>query len=181
MAKLQFITARLKRDAKAAEADARASHEARARLLGAEHPDAVSSLEATAEAVYRQAGRAKEAEALFKQAHELRQKLAAARGGGGTAAEEEEAEDPQAAISAAGLGDCLRLRGQWEEAEAAYNDAIGLRRRHLGDYHPDAANVLAGLADNVKGEGRFSQAEPLYRQVRSNLMGWGGAGCGAVG
>ncbi|PNW72523.1 hypothetical protein CHLRE_16g687966v5 [Chlamydomonas reinhardtii] len=174
VAKLQFITARLKRDAKAAEADARASHEARARLLGAEHPDAVSSLEATAEAVYRQAGRAKEAEALFKQAHELRQKLAAARGGGGTAAEEEEAEDPQAAISAAGLGDCLRLRGQWEEAEAAYNDAIGLRRRHLGDYHPDAANVLAGLADNVKGEGRFSQAEPLYRQVlalRQQVLG----------
>ncbi|KAG2434300.1 hypothetical protein HXX76_008023 [Chlamydomonas incerta] len=174
VAKLQFITARLKRDAKAAEADARASHEARSRLLGPDHPDAVSSLEATAEAVYRQAGRAAEAEALFKQAHTLRQKLAAARGGGGGAdgeGQEDEDEDPQAAISAAGLGDCLRLRGQWEEAEAAYNDAVGLRRRRLGDYHPDAANALAGLADNVKGEGRFSQAEPLYRQVRRRGAG----------
>ena len=63
------------------------------------------------------------------------------------------------------LGDVLRDRGAYEEAEPL------LRRVHestvasLGPNHPHALSSVHHLAFLLKSEGKFTEAEPLYRRA----------------
>jgi tetratricopeptide (TPR) repeat protein len=40
-----------------------------------------------------------------------------------------------------------------------------MRKRLLGEDHPNVANSLNNLASLYKSQGRFSEAEPLYQQA----------------
>ena len=43
--------------------------------------------------------------------------------------------------------------------------ALELRKRLLGDEHPDVATSLNNLASLYYSQGRYSEAEPLYVQA----------------
>nr|MDZ8043395.1 tetratricopeptide repeat protein [Nostoc sp. DedQUE02] len=43
-----------------------------------------------------------------------------------------------------------------------YIEALSMRKRLLGDEHPDIANSLNNLAVLYNLQGRYSEAEPLY-------------------
>ncbi|MEH2024527.1 tetratricopeptide repeat protein, partial [Nostoc sp.] len=55
--------------------------------------------------------------------------------------------------------------GRYSEAEPLYQQALALRKRLLGDNHPDVANSLNNLAGLYKSTRRYSEAEPLYQQA----------------
>ncbi len=51
------------------------------------------------------------------------------------------------------------------EAEPMYQQALALRKRLLGDKHPDVADSLNNLAALYKFTRRYSEAEPLFQQA----------------
>ena len=53
----------------------------------------------------------------------------------------------------------------YEQAEPLYRQALALRKRLLGDNHPDVATSLHNLANLYRNQGRYNEAEPLYLQV----------------
>jgi len=42
---------------------------------------------------------------------------------------------------------------------------LKIRRKLLGDRHPDVAGSLNNLAGLYKAQGRFAEAEPLYEEA----------------
>jgi non-specific serine/threonine protein kinase/serine/threonine-protein kinase len=54
---------------------------------------------------------------------------------------------------------------QYADAERQFERALSLRRRELGEKHPDALAVLGSLAAAYERHGDFKKAEPLYKQV----------------
>ncbi|WP_343327452.1 tetratricopeptide repeat protein, partial [Geitlerinema sp. PCC 9228] len=59
-------------------------------------------------------------------------------------------------------------------AEPLYRQALEMRKRLLGEQHPDVATSLSSLAILYKDQGRYEEAEPLYRQaleMRKRLLG----------
>ena len=72
------------------------------------------------------------------------------------------------------LGNTYRQLGEYPAAEPHLEQARGLRRRELGDEHPDTLLSMNSLADLYDSQGRYGDAEPLYRQtldVRRSVLG----------
>jgi eukaryotic-like serine/threonine-protein kinase len=73
--------------------------------------------------------------------------------------------------------------GEYAKAEAAYRQALAIRRKVLGKDHPELAATLVGLADMLAGAGRHAESEVLFReslQIRRKVYGnedWIVAGC----
>ena len=68
----------------------------------------------------------------------------------------------------------LYERGRYSEAEPLYQQALEMRKRLLGDEHPDVASSLNNLANLYDSQGRYTEAEPLYQQaleMRKRLLG----------
>jgi eukaryotic-like serine/threonine-protein kinase len=75
------------------------------------------------------------------------------------------ADDPRLAYLHHNLGDLLLSRGRTEAAEKELRTAYELRRRSLGDRHPETALTLALLAQALLDRRHFGQAEAALRQV----------------
>ena len=56
-------------------------------------------------------------------------------------------------------------QGRYEQAEPLYIQALELRKRILGENHPDTASSLNNLAILYYSQGRYESAEPLYIQA----------------
>ena len=59
-------------------------------------------------------------------------------------------------------------------AEPLYEQVLDIRRRVLGDDHPDTAVILNNLALLYRDQGHFAQAEPLLEQaldIRRRVLG----------
>src|SRR5205085_1545395 len=55
-----------------------------------------------------------------------------------------------------------------------YRQALEIRRRVLGEEHPDTANSYHNAAAGLRDQGEYAQAEPLFEQaldVRRRLLG----------
>jgi CHAT domain-containing protein len=63
------------------------------------------------------------------------------------------------------LAGLYRSQGRYSEAEPLYRQALDMRKRLLGNEHPDVATSLDNLAFLYWTQGRYSEAEPLYRQA----------------
>jgi tetratricopeptide (TPR) repeat protein len=75
-----------------------------------------------------------------------------------------------AARALSGLGELLRKRERWAEAQAALAKAIDMKRA-AGD--PDLADLHASLGGALEGAGDYSAAEAKYRE---SLMGFEASG-----
>lgn len=62
------------------------------------------------------------------------------------------------------LAACYREQGRSAEAERLYQEALDLRRTHLGTAHPDVADSLIGLAMLYARWNRAAEAESFFRQ-----------------
>src|SRR5919199_545529 len=63
------------------------------------------------------------------------------------------------------LAELYYAQGRYEQAEPLYVQALELRKRLVGDNHPDMAMSLSNLAGLYYYQGRFEEAEPLFLQA----------------
>ncbi|MEM9817189.1 MAG: tetratricopeptide repeat protein [Cyanobacteria bacterium P01_D01_bin.6] len=86
----------------------------------------------------------------------------------------EQIESEPTALLLARTGYYLNERTQYSEAEPLLQEALVMRKRLLGDEHPDVATSLNNLATLYKNQGRYSEAEPLLQEalvMRKRLLG----------
>jgi tRNA A-37 threonylcarbamoyl transferase component Bud32 len=55
--------------------------------------------------------------------------------------------------------------GLYTEAQREIQRAIDLRRRALGEEHPDTLRSLSSLAETIRDQGKYQEAETLYARV----------------
>jgi CHAT domain-containing protein/tetratricopeptide (TPR) repeat protein len=68
----------------------------------------------------------------------------------------------------------LYNQGKYQEAIPLLERVLSIRKKVLGNEHPDVASSLNNLAALYTSQGRYSEAEPLYRQaleMRKRLLG----------
>ncbi|TYT73011.1 tetratricopeptide repeat protein, partial [Microcystis aeruginosa] len=68
-------------------------------------------------------------------------------------------------LSLNNLAHLYHSQGRYTEAEPLYREALDLRKRLLGDNHPDVATSLNNLAALYCYQGRYTEAEPLYLEA----------------
>jgi tetratricopeptide (TPR) repeat protein len=125
--------------------------EARARVLGPEHPDTLDSRHCLIYALARQS-KYSEAEAEARQVLKLREKVLGP-------------EHVDTLVSRYNLAEPLVEQGKYAEAEALYRNVIRLDEKVLGPEHPRTLAARVGLATVLGSEGKSVEAETLYREV----------------
>lgn len=165
----------------------------RQRVLGADHPDSLSSMADLASLLAAQ-GKLEQAETLHRQAlaksreilgeqhtdtltsinnlavllqdlGKLDEAETLYREGLSKSREVLGHDDPDTLISLNNLAVLLQDRGQLDEAEAIYRDLLAKSRRVLGDEHPDTLIVQNTLAGMLQDRGDYVAAEPLFRNA----------------
>ena len=121
------------------------------RMLGADHPHILGSLNNLAVCIDAQ-GRMSEAEPLYRQALEGKTHVLGA-------------DHPDTLNSLNNLATCIKAQGRMSEAEPLYRQALDGKIHVLGADHPDTLGSLNSLAICVNDQGHWSEAEPLYRQA----------------
>lgn len=139
---------------KLAEAEAKLAQilEIRRRIFkGADHPDIARSLNYLA-GVRNALGRSADAEPLYLQALEMRQRLY-------------KGDHPDVAASLNNLAVVRQKLSRSAEAETLYVQALEMRQRLYKGDHSDVATSLNELAFVRDALGRSVEAEPLYEQA----------------
>ncbi|KAL6832120.1 hypothetical protein V8C40DRAFT_163757 [Trichoderma camerunense] len=129
--------------------------EIRRRLLGADHPDTLMSMNNLA-STYSHQGRRKEAEDLYLQVMEARKiKLGA--------------DHPDTLGSMSNLALTYYYQCRWKEAEDLNLQVMEARKIKLGADHPDTLGSMNNLASTYSHQGRWKKAEDLLAQVIETL------------
>ncbi|WP_066383715.1 MULTISPECIES: tetratricopeptide repeat protein [unclassified Anabaena] len=63
------------------------------------------------------------------------------------------------------LAELYWYQGRYSQAEPLYIQALALRRKLLGEEHPDVALSLNGLAELYRKQKLYNKAEPLYQKA----------------
>ena len=132
----------------------------RKKLLGAEHPDTLTSM-ANLARIYRDQGRWNVAEQLEVQVMDVRKKLLGA-------------EHPNTLNSMASLASTYRAQGRWNKAEQLELHVMDIRKKLFGAEQPDTLLSMSNLASTYRAQGRWNEAEQLEVQVmdmRKKLLG----------
>jgi len=132
----------------------------RKKLLGAEHPDTLTSM-ANLAVTYWNQGRWKEAEQLGVQVTDIRKKLLGE-------------EHPDTLASMENLANTYCNQGRWNEAEQLGVQVMDTRKKLLGTEHPDTLASMANLAITYGNQRRWNEAEQLsvhVMDVRKKLFG----------
>ena len=132
----------------------------RKKLLGAEHPDTLASMENLA-TTYSKQGRWNEAEQLQVQVMDMRKKLVGE-------------EYPDTLTSMGNLANIYQKQGRWIEAEQLGVQVMDMKKKPLGAEHPDTLTSMGNLASTYQKQGRWIEAEQLKIQVmdmRKKLLG----------
>ncbi|KAG0639859.1 hypothetical protein HOY80DRAFT_885673, partial [Tuber brumale] len=137
--------------AEEAEVEYRRAVKGRAKALGTDHPDTLSSINGLAVALHFQ-GRYEEAEELYRSALEGRE-IVLKHG------------HRDILESVAFLGEVLEFQEKHKEAEVMCRRALEGRKEILGPYHPDTLETIFHLASALQGQGKHDEAEVLYRRV----------------
>ncbi|MFO0839173.1 MAG: tetratricopeptide repeat protein [Phycisphaerae bacterium] len=135
----------------AAESNMRQALATRERELGRQHADVASSLSNLAQALRAKSGRNDEAEQLVR-------RVLAERGRLGE-------RDPSVLACLQMLGQILRDRGAFPEAEAALRDAIELAKRASGPTGRDAVTAMGNLAALLRVSGKSEESEALVAKA----------------
>ena len=73
-----------------------------------------------------------------------------------------------------GLALLYDSQGRYNDAEPLYLQSLDIRKRQLGNDHPDVATILNNLAGLYESQGRYNDAEPLLLQsldIRKRQLG----------
>ncbi|KAL8398599.1 hypothetical protein RB596_005941 [Gaeumannomyces avenae] len=82
--------------------------------------------------------------------------------------------EEKAAALLARVSNYLYDRGRWREKEPVDERAYGLRKKVLGDKHPDTIRSMADLATTYHNQGRYDKAEKMKVEVlalRRDVLG----------
>ncbi len=71
----------------------------------------------------------------------------------------------QSAVTMTQQAAALFAQGKYAQAQPLLEKALEIRRRLLGDDHPDTALSYSGLANNLRVKGKYAQAQPLFEKV----------------
>ncbi|MDK2459800.1 tetratricopeptide repeat protein, partial [Aphanizomenon sp. PH219] len=63
------------------------------------------------------------------------------------------------------LAGLYESQGRYNDAEPLYLQSLDIRKRQLGDDHPDVASSLNNLAGLYESQGKYSEAENLAKQA----------------
>ena len=72
------------------------------------------------------------------------------------------------------LASCLELKGEYDQAEPLFVQALEARKRMLGPYHPHCLVSTNNLADCLSKQGNHRSALPLYEAAldgREKVLG----------
>jgi serine/threonine protein kinase/Tfp pilus assembly protein PilF len=130
--------------------------ELRRRVLGAEHPDTVSSMSELG-LLYFSEGKFARAEAL------LTPVLAIQRRDRGT-------EHPETLATMNDLAIIAGRQGDYARAVTLLDGVLKIQRRVLGEEHPDTLAVTNNLASNLLSEGKYAEAAELYRKAAEGRL-----------
>ena len=134
--------------------------EMRKKLLGAEHPDTLTTMSNLA-STYSNQGKWNEAEQLKVQVLDMRRKLLGA-------------EHPDTLTSMSKLASTYSDQGKWNEAEHLNVQVLDMRKKLLGAEHPGTLISMSNLASIYLNQGKWNEAEQLNVQVldmRKKLLG----------
>ena len=123
----------------------------RERVLGADHPDTISSRSDLAYA-YESAGRLPEAIGLYEQTLGDRERVLGA-------------DHPDALTSRNNLASAYQSAGRLPEAITLFEQTLADRERMLGADHPDALTSRNNLASAYQSAGRLPEAITLFEQT----------------
>ena len=56
-------------------------------------------------------------------------------------------------------------QGKYAQADPLYTTALEVRRRILGDLHPDTLQSMSNMATLYTAQGKYAQAEQLYERT----------------
>jgi CHAT domain-containing protein len=130
------------------------------KLLGPDHPNVASQLEAVA-SIYASLRRHAEAEGLRKRAIAINERAFGR-------------EHPSVALSLQGLGHLYRLQDRHEEAVPLLQRALTIAEKLLGPDHPSLVPYLLEVAELHRAQRRFDEAEALLKRVLALLDGASG-------
>ena len=121
------------------------------RVLGAEHPDTLASVNNLA-FLYQAQGRYGEADPLFQRALAANERVLGA-------------DHPNTLTSVNNLAALYQAQGRYGEAEPLSQRALAARERVLGAEHPATLTSVNNLAGLYESQGRYGEAEPLYQRA----------------
>ena len=77
-----------------------------------------------------------------------------------------QAEESAGRLGAAhNLADCRVRDGEYAEAERINRQVLGVKRRTMGDEHPDTLLTAGNLAQSLSGQGKHAYEERIEREV----------------
>ncbi len=124
------------------------SVEIRRRVLGADHPDTLQSMDSLA-VFYQHAGRYDEAEKLQAETVAGRRRVLGE-------------QHPDTLLSKSELATVYESQGRYPESEKLWNDVLTARRRVLGIGDPALFQSLDEVAAAHMNRGRYDEAEKLF-------------------
>ncbi|KAF9769126.1 hypothetical protein IL306_013511, partial [Fusarium sp. DS 682] len=117
----------------------------RTEVLGAKHPDTLTSLNNLALVLSRQ-GKDEEAETIHRRTHDLFIEVLGTK-------------HPDTLSSMINLACELCRQGKDKEAEAMHRQALDLHTEVLGTKHPNTLTSISNLARTLNSQGKYEQAE----------------------
>jgi serine/threonine protein kinase len=123
----------------------------RRRLLGATHPDTMSSMQELG-LVYIRRGKTGPAEALLTSVLAGQRRLLG-----------DDHADTLATMSS--LANVMSAQGRYAESETLFLKILQSKRRALGAEHPDTLTLMHDLVSEYANQGKYAQAAELGRQV----------------
>lgn len=159
-----------------------------------DQPEVNAELRSTIGRVFQALGQYEEAEAMYRQALELRvalfglesapsaesqHELAVDLTSNGMLAEAERLEllslktrrklfgqdSPEVTASLAGFGSILKVEGRLPEAEAVFRQVLVFRKTHLKDGDTSLTSTLNDLGGVLRARGNQAEAEKIYREA----------------
>jgi len=123
----------------------------RRRLLGAENPDTLTSMERLARTFERQ-GRYQQSEELMRETFEIRNRVLGP-------------DHPDTIAAKKGIANIALVEGRNAEAEKLYQEVLDSLRRVRGPDHPDTLKAQFSMALVLGNKGQNAQAEALLRDT----------------